>query len=87
MAFNLGIISLISMIVVILITWKNGGEARASYGMTGFLATIFSLTGLGMGIVNLRKTGIYRFFPIMATIANGLAILLIGFVLYIGRLN
>ena len=85
MSMILGIISLVSMIIVIYLTYKSGGEAKGGYGVTGLLATIFSLTGLGLGLVTLKEKETYKLFPCIGTVLNVLVLMGLGFLLYLGR--
>ena len=87
MSMILGVISLVSMIIVIYLTYKNGGEAKGGYGVTGLLATIFSLTGLVLGIITLKEKENYKLFPFLGTILNSVVLIGIGFLLYLGRMK
>ena len=84
MATILGIISLASLGIVVFMSYRNAGEAEVGFGFTGFLATIFSMAGLGLGIVTFRDKGYYRLFPILGTLLNLAALAGIGFILYVG---
>ncbi len=84
MGMILGIISLASMIAVIFLSYSKGGEVPASYGFTGVLATVFSLIGLVLGVTTLREKDVFLFFPLMGTISNAVALVMIGVLLYAG---
>lgn len=87
MATILGIISIVSMIIVIYLTYLKNGEATVGYGMTGVLATIFSLIGLCLGLVTIREKENYKLFPILGTVLNVLVLLGMAFILYLGRIS
>lgn len=87
MATILGIISIVSMIIVIYLTYLKNGEATVGYGMTGVLATIFSLIGLCLGLVTVREKENYKLFPILGIILNVLVLLGMAFILYLGRIS
>ncbi len=87
MATILGIISMVSVIIVIYMTYLKNGEATAGYGMTGVLATIFSLIGLLLGLVTIREKENYKLFPILGTILNTVVLLGMAFILYLGRIR
>ena len=87
MSMILCIISLISMIIVIYLTYKNGGNAKGGYGVTGLLATIFSVVGLVLGIVTLKEKENYKLFPCLGTVFNSVVLIGIGCLLYLGRMN
>ena len=84
MATILGIISLASLGIVLFMTYRNEGEAEVGFGFTGLLATIFSMIGLGLGIVTFRDKNYYRLFPVLGTILNLAVLGGISFILYVG---
>lgn len=84
MSTILGIISIAALITVVFLTYKKGGEAPAGYGFTGILATIFSLTGLGLGIASFKEKDKYRLFPVLGIVFNLLALGSLSLVLYVG---
>lgn len=84
MATILGIISLASLGIVLFMTYRTAGEATVGFGFTGLLATVFSITGLGLGIVTLRDKSYYRLFPVLGTLLNLAALGGIGLILYVG---
>lgn len=86
MSTILGIISLVSLIVVVYLAYQTGGEAENGYGMTGLLATIFSLIGLILGIVTVREKSYYRLFPWLGVALNLLVLGSISFILYLGSI-
>lgn len=53
-AFACGIISTISFIVLIFISYLNSGQGDIGLGLVGLFAMIFSLVGLFLGIKNIR---------------------------------
>ena len=85
MSTILGIISLISMGIVTYLSYRGGGVMHGGYGVTGVLATIYSLIGLILGIVTLRDKDIYRIFPVLGTVFNFVALAVISFLLYLGN--
>ncbi len=87
MSTILGIISLVSLVLVIYFTYQRDGVTTGGYGMTGVWATIFSLVGEVLGIITLRDKDNYRFFPILGTLLNGVVLIGIFFLLYLGRMQ
>ena len=61
-----------------------GGVMHGGYGVTGVLATVYSLIGLILGVLTLRDKDIYRFFPVLGTILNVISLGGISFLLYLG---
>ena len=50
-----GEISLVSLGIVTYLSYSQGGVMHGGYGVTGVLATIYSLIGLILGILTLRE--------------------------------
>lgn len=84
MATILGIISLVSMGIVVFLTYRSAGEATVGYGITGLLATLFSLVGLILGVVTFRDKDYYRVFPVLGIVLNLLSLGGISLILYVG---
>jgi hypothetical protein len=63
MSFILGIISMITMIICIKGAFDAGGAAGEKLGAAAFLAFVYSITGLVLGILARRQRNIFRFFP------------------------
>ena len=64
---------------------KHSNRAmHGGYGVTGVLATVYSLIGLILGVLTLRDKDIYRFFPVLGTILNVISLGGISFLLYLG---
>lgn len=70
MSTILGVISLVSLGIVTYLSYSQGGVMHGGYGVTGVLATVYSLIGLILGVLTLRDKDIYRFFPVLGTILN-----------------
>ncbi len=84
MATILGIISLASLGIVLFMTYRSAGEAAVGFGFTGLLATVFSVVGLGLGIVTFQNKNYYRLFPVLGTLLNLAALGGISLILYVG---
>ena len=63
-----------SLGIVTYLSYSQGGVMHGGYGVTGVLATIYSLIGLILGILTLREKDIYRIFPVLGTILNVVAL-------------
>lgn len=85
MATILGIISIASLVIVLYLTCIAEGEAQNGYGVTGLLATIFSLVGLILGIITVQDKNYYRLFPWLGVVFNLLSLGMIGVILYLGN--
>lgn len=84
MSTILGIISTVSLGIVVYLTYRKGGAATVGYGVTGLLATLFSLAGLVLGIITVRNKEYYRLFPWLGIGLNLLALGSISLILYLG---
>ena len=84
MSTILGGISLVSLGIVTYLSYSQGGVMHGGYGVTGVLATIYSLIGMILGILTLREKDIYRIFPVLGTILNVVALGGVSFLLYLG---
>lgn len=84
MAVILGIISLVSLGIVIFGAYRSGGQAKTGYGFTALLAMIYSLTGLVLGIVTILNKNYYKPVPAAGILLNGAALACIGLILYMG---
>ncbi len=84
MSTILGMISTVSLGIVVYLTYLKDGEATVGYGVTGLLATIFSLVGLVLGMITVREKEYYRLFPWLGTILNLIALGSISLMLYLG---
>ncbi len=84
MSTILGMISTASLGIVVYLTYLRDGAATVGYGVTGLLATLFSLVGLGLGIVTIRDKDYYRLFPRLGIVLNLVALGSISLMLYLG---
>lgn len=80
----LGIISVISVYMSVYLTYMNKGVASMQYGNAVFLAFLYSITGLVLGIMSIREQNIYKLFPVMGLILNFISITICGFILFYG---
>lgn len=84
MASILGTIANISMVLAVYLTYQNKGVARMQYGTVILLSLIFALIGLVLGIRSCLEKDIYKLFPVLGILLNGVAMLIGGFILYLG---
>lgn len=84
MSTILGIISIISLVGAVIVSYFNPGENTMSYGMTGVLITIFAFIGLILGIITVSEKDRYRIFPILGVAFNLVALCGISIILYAG---
>lgn len=79
MATILGVISNVSLGIVIYLSYLNGGNVPISYGLTGLLAMIFSLIGLVLGVLTLWEKDIFKLFPVLGILLNLVALGILAF--------
>lgn len=84
MSTILGTISLAALVIVVMLTYKNGGEAAFRFGTVGLIVTIFSFVGLILGIVSRMERDKYYLFSYIGIGFNLLTLSSIGFILYAG---
>ena len=84
---SLGVMSLVAIFLVILLTFRNGGEAKLSYGLTVVLAFIFSLAGMIFSVKARMMPDTYLFFSTFGIGINGVNIFLIIYILGRGIMN
>lgn len=84
MSSILGILSIVTFITAVYLSYRGKGESSARYGAAGVLASVFMLVGLGLGIYSCTEKDRFRFFPILGIILNGAAFFILSLILYAG---
>lgn len=84
MSTILGVIALISMILAIVFTFRNQGDAKIGYGMTAILALIFSGTGEVLGIKTRLEKDMYYIFANIGIVLNGIMLAFLIYILVLG---
>lgn len=84
MSVILGIISLVSLGVVMFFSYRSGGEVRFGHGVTAFLAALYSMTGLALGLVTVQKKEYNKWFPVLGILLNAATLACVGLILYMG---
>lgn len=79
-----GILSLVSLIMAVHLTFVNEGAAFVKYGVVGFLCLIFSGVGLVLGIMAKMEEDKFYLFAWLGIILNLLTLAGISFILYAG---
>lgn len=85
MSTILGVISLGALFAAVYFTFLAGGEAMVGYGVTGLLAAVFSVTGLILGIMSKLEKDRFYLFSYIGIVTNFLAIVSIGYMIYLGN--
>ncbi len=84
MAVVLGLISLISLGVLILQAYEAAGDVSVKYGVAGLLSGIYALIGLVLGIVTMCEKNYYKLFPVLGILLNLTSLAGVGLILYMG---
>lgn len=84
MSTILGIISMVSLIIVIFLTYLKAGNATKSYGLTGLLVTVFSLIGLILGLFSIKENDRFHLFQWIGILLNSILLLAMVGIIYAG---
>lgn len=84
MSTILGVISIASVAAAVYLSFRNEGRAAPQYGAAVLLATIFSLTGMVLGVLSAAEKERYRLFPFLGIGLNLLALAMVSIILYAG---
>lgn len=81
---SLGIISVIAIVLLLYLTFINGGEASISYAFAGFLVCIFSVIGLILSILCLADDYQHHLSGWIGLVTNAASVLAMAGILYLG---
>lgn len=84
MSVVLGAVSLVSVCLVIYISYSRDGGVDAKLGAAAFFALLYSLAGEVLGIMSRLEKDRFYLFPTIGIILNTIVILVVGFLLYLG---
>lgn len=84
MSAVLGALSVFTLTLSVLLSYRNGGQALVQYAAAAFVAAIFSCLGLILGIMSRFERDIFKLFPNLGIILNLLSVLFIIFLLILG---
>jgi len=80
----LGTISIVSIIMMLYFTFRNGGVAQPRYGFSMLVAVLFSVVGLILGIRSRMEPDKFYFFSYLGLAINLVVLLGAGFILFAG---
>lgn len=83
MSLVFGILSLVSLVLVVYLSYQSAGDVPNGYGVTGFLITVFAIIGVTLAALDLRQRECYKFFPGLGLLLNLCALAGISGILYI----
>lgn len=84
MSTILGVISNGSLAAVLYLAYLKGGAVPISYGLTGFLAAVFSIVGLILGVLGLQEQDVFKLFPVLGILFNLAALGILAFIVQLG---
>lgn len=84
MSAVLGLISVAALVCAVFFSYKNGGQALIQYAAGAFLAAIFSVAGLVLGIMSKFEKDIFKIFPNLGITLNSIAVIFVVFLLLLG---
>lgn len=77
-----GSISLISLIVVVVLSYLKKGDVPIGYGFTGLFAAVFSTIGLTLGIMAVKEWDKFKVFGWIGIGINGVTLAMVSGILY-----
>lgn len=86
MSTVLGVISIITLILVIYFSFLRKGLIPERYAAAMLIASVFSLTGLGLGVAGMFEKDKFHLFPGLGLLLNIIALGLTGFIIYSGKM-
>ena len=84
MSAILGCISVGTLIVAVLFTYRDGGQAQLRYAAAALVAAIFSVAGFVLGIMSRFERDIFKLFPNLGIILNSASIIIVVILLVLG---
>ena len=84
MSTILGVISNGSLGIILYLAYLKSGDVPVSYGLTGFLAAVFSIVGLVLGAQAVQRQEEFKMFPVLGIILNLAALLILAFLVQLG---
>lgn len=83
-SFILSMISLLSLILTIILSYVRKGDAPTNYGAVGFLCTLFCAVGIILALYGRKEPDKFYLFANLGLAINIADLLLISAILYAG---
>lgn len=84
MSFILGILSIVTFVTAIYLSYQRGGASSERYGAAGALAVVFMLAGFVLGIYSCTEKDRFKLFPVLGIVLNTIAFFILSLILYAG---
>lgn len=78
-----GVLCTVSLVVVIVLSYRRDGDIPAGYGFTGVFATLLSLIGLVLGALAVREKDRFKLFGWLGILLNGISLAMVSGILYV----
>lgn len=79
-----GVLSGVSLIAVIYLTYLNGGDAPINYGIAGILILLFAIIGIVLGVAAMQERERFKLFAWIGLVLNFVVVAGISGILYAG---
>lgn len=77
MSAALGVIAVASLAVSVFFTFRDGGQAQIRYAAAAFVAAVFAVVGLFLGIKSRFERDIFKLFPNIGITLNAIAVVFV----------
>ena len=84
MSTVLGVLANITLIVSVYLSYKAKGAVPDRYGAAAFLAVVFMVVGMGLGLWSTIERDKFKLFGVVGIIVNVLAFGVLSLILYAG---
>jgi len=84
MATILGILSIVTLLTTVYLSYRQGGVSSLRYGTAALLAVLFMITGIGLSAYCLVEKDNFKFFPILGLLLNIVSAVILSLILYAG---
>lgn len=80
----LAVISFVTLIILLVMSFYKAGEIDSSYGATAFLCTVYSGVGIILGLIGKNEPDKYYHFAHLGILWNVINLLFVSAILYAG---
>lgn len=84
MSTVLGVLANVTLLTSIYLSYTNKGVVPDRYGSAAFLAVVFMIVGIGLGLWSTIERDKFRFFSVVGIVVNILAFGVLSIILYAG---
>lgn len=84
MSTILGVISLVTLVYAIIMSYLKAGNIPRQYGAAALLVMIFAFVGIVLGVISKTERDKFYFFTYLGIALNVLALAVISVILYAG---